>query len=224
MVQAGSMGDYEIRPLGPDTWDAYAALIAQAQRHLRGLLGHLLPLAGASPGADLRQQPRAQVPTGGGGPAHAAVVFDGTRPSGGRSTGHRTSSQHPSPQAVPRAGRRPPRLPDHVRLRRPRPPTARGHSDRHPGRPDLIAQAGGGVVEGYPHEKPTKKVSSSFLYNGTRPLYERMGFEYVRPKGLKNTVMRRTVEPARSRPRHRGPRAAGRVRGRTSRLSRRCIV
>ena len=61
---------------------------------------------------------------------------------------------------------------------------------------DLIAQAGGGVVEGYPHEKPTKKVSSSFLYNGTRPLYERLGFEFVRPKGLKNTVMRRTVDPA----------------------------
>ena len=40
---------------------------------------------------------------------------------------------------------------------------------------DLIAAAGGGVVEGYPHEKPTKKVSSSFLYNATRPVYERMG-------------------------------------------------
>jgi hypothetical protein len=60
---------------------------------------------------------------------------------------------------------------------------------------DLIAGAGGGVVEGYPHEKPTKKVSSSFLYNATRPVYERMGFEYVRPKGLKNCVMRRTVAP-----------------------------
>ena len=60
---------------------------------------------------------------------------------------------------------------------------------------DMIAEAGGGVVEGYPHEKPTKKVSSSFLYNATRPVYERMGFEYVRPKGLKNCVMRTTVAP-----------------------------
>jgi GNAT superfamily N-acetyltransferase len=56
---------------------------------------------------------------------------------------------------------------------------------------DLIAQAGGGVVEAYPHDltNQTKKMSSSFLYNGTRRLYERLGFTYVRPKGLKNCVM-----------------------------------
>ena len=59
---------------------------------------------------------------------------------------------------------------------------------------DLIARAGGGVVEGYPHEISDKKMSSSFLYNGTRGLYERVGFEYVRPKGLRNCVMRRSVD------------------------------
>ncbi|MCY7402164.1 MAG: hypothetical protein LH477_14650 [Nocardioides sp.] len=55
---------------------------------------------------------------------------------------------------------------------------------------DLIAEAGGGVVEGYPHDltEQTKKMSSSFLYNGTRALYERIGFTYDRPKGLKNCV------------------------------------
>jgi GNAT superfamily N-acetyltransferase len=60
---------------------------------------------------------------------------------------------------------------------------------------DLIARAGGGVVEGYPHEIGEKKMSASFLYNGTRGLYERAGFEYVRPKGLRNCVMRRMVKP-----------------------------
>ena len=56
---------------------------------------------------------------------------------------------------------------------------------------DLIAEAGGGVVEGYPHDltHQTRKMSSSFLYNGTRRLYERLGFTYVRPKGRKNCVM-----------------------------------
>ena len=56
---------------------------------------------------------------------------------------------------------------------------------------DLIAEAGGGVVEGYPHDltHQTKKMSSSFLYNGTGRTYERLGFTYVRPKGLKNCVM-----------------------------------
>jgi len=54
------------------------------------------------------------------------------------------------------------------------------------------------VVESYPHDltDQTKKMSSSFLYNGTRRLYERLGFTYDRPKGLKNCVMVKTVEPA----------------------------
>jgi len=56
---------------------------------------------------------------------------------------------------------------------------------------DLIAQAGGGVVEGYPHDTEGQKVS--VLYNGTRSLYERVGFTYVRPKGQRNCVMRRSV-------------------------------
>lgn len=59
---------------------------------------------------------------------------------------------------------------------------------------DLIAAQGGGVVEGYPHEVGEKRMSNSFVYNGTRAMYEEAGFEFVRPKGLKNTVMRRTVE------------------------------
>lgn len=62
---------------------------------------------------------------------------------------------------------------------------------------DLIAQAGGGRVESYPHDlsEQTKKMSSSFLYNGTRRLYERLGFTYDRPKGLKNCVMVKAVKP-----------------------------
>ena len=63
---------------------------------------------------------------------------------------------------------------------------------------DLIAKAGGGRVESYPHDltHQTKKMSSSFLYNGTRALYERLGFTYDRPKGLKNCVMVTVVAPA----------------------------
>src|SRR5699024_1706640 len=60
----------------------------------------------------------------------------------------------------------------------------------------LIANSGGGVVEGYPHEIGEKRMNNSFVYNGTRAMYEEAGFEFIRPKGLKNTVMRRTVEPA----------------------------
>ena len=61
---------------------------------------------------------------------------------------------------------------------------------------DLIAKAGGGVVEGYPQDLPQgKKISSSFLYNLTRSLYEQTGFSYDRPKGKNHCVMRRTVSP-----------------------------
>ena len=61
----------------------------------------------------------------------------------------------------------------------------------------LIAQAGGGLVESYPHDLPPgKKTSASFLYNATRTMYERLGFTYDRPKGQGNCVMTTYVEPA----------------------------
>jgi GNAT superfamily N-acetyltransferase len=58
----------------------------------------------------------------------------------------------------------------------------------------LIGEAGGGVVEGYPHDNEGKK--KAVLYNGTRHLFERAGFSYVRPKGAGNCVMRMEVAPA----------------------------
>ncbi|NED97904.1 hypothetical protein G1H11_21630 [Phytoactinopolyspora alkaliphila] len=48
---------------------------------------------------------------------------------------------------------------------------------------NLIAHAGGGIVEAYPQDTQGKKVSASFLYNGTRTLFEQAGFDYIRPKG-----------------------------------------
>jgi GNAT superfamily N-acetyltransferase len=60
----------------------------------------------------------------------------------------------------------------------------------------LIAAAGGGLVESYPHDLPEgKKTSSSFLYNATRTMYERLGFDYQRPKGQGNCVMTKVVPP-----------------------------
>jgi GNAT superfamily N-acetyltransferase len=59
----------------------------------------------------------------------------------------------------------------------------------------LISQAGGGVVEGYPQDTVGKKIKSTFLYNGTRTMYEKAGFAYERRKGKNHCVMR-TVVPA----------------------------
>ena len=39
-------------------------------------------------------------------------------------------------------------------------------------------------------------MNNSFVYNGTRTMYEQAGFEFVRSKVMKNTVMRRTIQPA----------------------------
>jgi hypothetical protein len=36
----------------------------------------------------------------------------------------------------------------------------------------------------------------SVLYDGTRTLFEQAGFDYDRPKGTRNCVMRKQVAPA----------------------------
>ena len=64
---------------------------------------------------------------------------------------------------------------------------------------DLIAKAGGGMVEGYPHDLQGEKIRSQFLYSATRSLFEEIRFSYERPKGkeelrdAQNRFTRRTV-------------------------------
>ncbi|MFY9778057.1 MAG: GNAT family N-acetyltransferase [Trebonia sp.] len=60
---------------------------------------------------------------------------------------------------------------------------------------DLIAQAGGGVVEAYPQDTAGKRISASFLYSATRSTFEKAGFGYERPKGKNHCVMCKTVPP-----------------------------
>lgn len=57
----------------------------------------------------------------------------------------------------------------------------------------LIDEAGGGTVESYPQDTQNQKISSSFLYNGTRSIFEECGFEYIGPKGKNHTIMRKIV-------------------------------
>ena len=64
---------------------------------------------------------------------------------------------------------------------------------------ELIAQAGGGVVEAYPQDlEEGRKVSASFLYSCTRSMFEEAGFSYDRPKGKNHCVMSKAVPPAES--------------------------
>jgi len=60
---------------------------------------------------------------------------------------------------------------------------------------ELIAAAGGGLVEAYPQDVPEgAKVSASFLYNGIRSTFERAGFTYLRPKGKNHYVMSKMID------------------------------
>jgi ribosomal protein S18 acetylase RimI-like enzyme len=58
---------------------------------------------------------------------------------------------------------------------------------------DLIAAAGGGVVESYPEDTTDRKVSSSFLHNATVSVFEAHGFTRVRRIGKDRWVVRRTL-------------------------------
>ena len=60
----------------------------------------------------------------------------------------------------------------------------------------MIAQAGGGLVEGYPRDTQGAQIKAAFLYDGTRGMFEKLGFTFERTKGTKNCVMSKTVAPA----------------------------
>lgn len=58
---------------------------------------------------------------------------------------------------------------------------------------ELIGELGGGVVESYPQDAQGRKVSNSFLYNGTRDIFEKAGFKYEGKKGKNHCIMRKTM-------------------------------
>jgi GNAT superfamily N-acetyltransferase len=58
---------------------------------------------------------------------------------------------------------------------------------------DEIARLGGGTVESYPEDAAGRKVSSSFLHNGTLALFARHGFERTRRLGKHHWVVTKVV-------------------------------
>jgi GNAT superfamily N-acetyltransferase len=192
------MSEYTTRALDPQTWDAYARLLDKHHGagfgdgcwctwfHARTETGDRAETGRACKERLVRE-----------GKTHAAVVFDGDVALGW--------CQFGTPAELPRIFHRKEyetglaSLPDYrvtcifVDRNHRRDGLARVALD---GALDLIAQAGGGVVEGYPQDTPGKKVSSTFLYSGTRGLFEKAGFGYERPKGRNHCVMRKIVPAA----------------------------
>jgi len=184
-----------VRPLTAETWDAFAAM---AERH-NGVFGgcwctyfqtmHEEKTFEAQSNRDLKERLVRE------GRAHAALVFDGEDAVAWAEFG--SCAELPNIYHRKQYDEETDLVPDYritcifvdKRYRR------RGVSALalH-GAVDLIAEAGGGIVEGYPHDPEGKRVA--VLYDGTRGLFESEGFEFVRAKGQRNTVMRRTVAPA----------------------------
>jgi GNAT superfamily N-acetyltransferase len=186
------VSEYVVRPLEPGTWDGFAGL---AERH-NGVFGgcwctwfHTMSAEKERTYEANRSLKRRLVEEG---RAHAALVYDGDEAV--------AWCEYGSPAELPNIYHRKQyeeeldALPDYritcifvdKRYRR------QGLSAvALQGALELITAAGGGVVEGYPHDTGGKK--KSVLYNGTRTLFERQDFEFVRRKGVVNCVMRRTV-------------------------------
>lgn len=187
---------YEIRALTSHTWDAFAAL---CERHNGAGMGgcwctwfHNSTMAerrACAPARDYKYQLVRE------GRAHAALVFDGETAVGW--------CEYGSPDELPgiyhrnevEADGAP--LPDYrltcffVDRRYRKKGVATAALD---GALQLIAEAGGGLVEGYPQDTAGAKVSASFLYNATRSMFERAGFTYQRPKGKNHCIMQKLVE------------------------------
>ena len=194
------MSDYQIRALTPETFGDFAALVERN----KGMFAncwctwfHPEDRDPESTAEDNRAFKKRRVDEG---IAHAALVYDGDLAI--------AWAEYGTPEELPGIHHRKEylataeQLPDYrvtcIQVER----SHRGKglaSVALRGAVDLIAQAGGGVVEGYPHDTGgVRKKNSSFLYNGTRTMYEREGFTYDRPKGLGNCVMVRTVAPSTS--------------------------
>ncbi|MCK0111377.1 GNAT family N-acetyltransferase [Ornithinimicrobium sp. F0845] len=185
---------YRIEPLTPQTWPAYADL---AEKH-NGVWGGcwclwfhqpLDPQERALGGRALKEKFVRE------GRTHAAVVLDGERAIAWCQFG--TVAELPNIHHRKEWEKGVTRVPDYrltclfvdrdVRRDGVAAVAVRGALE-------LIARAGGGTVESYPHDLPEgRKTSASFLYNSTRTMYERLGFTYDRPKGKGNCVMSMVV-------------------------------
>ena len=188
------MSDYQVKPLGPDTWEAFAGL---AERHNGVWNGcwctwfhtfHAEKEHTAEGNRALKERLVNE------GRAHAALVFDGDAAV--------AWCEYGTPDELPNINHRKEyeaaldRLPDYrltcffvdKKYRRQGLADVALHGALH-----LIAQAGGGIVEAYPQDTDGQKVSASFLYNGTRSLFEQAGFSYVRSKGKNHCVMRKVI-------------------------------
>jgi GNAT superfamily N-acetyltransferase len=184
--------EYSVKPLNRSTWDAYAALI-EANNGIFGgcwCMGfHPEDDAATVTAKSKRERKYERVVEG---TAHAALVFDGDECVGW--------CQFGPPDELPR-----------IKSRREYekeftdPPdwriaccfVGKGHRRQGvaaaalKGALELIADLGGGIVEGYP--EPAESVPAGFLYNGALSTYQQAGFTEQRKIGKHRWVVTKRV-------------------------------
>ncbi len=183
------MAELTTRALEPATWDAFAALVERNNGVWGGCWCMGFHPEGFSD--DNRGAKEARVREG---RAHAALVFDGDAAVGWCQFGSPDELSRIKRAKAYREGLG--ALPDwritcffvDKRSRR------RGVADAAlAGAVAEIGRLGGGVVESYPEAIAGRKVSSSFLHNGTVEQFERHGFARTRPLGKHHWVVTRRV-------------------------------
>jgi GNAT superfamily N-acetyltransferase len=195
------MSEYTIKALGPGTWDDFADLAGRHNGVWNGCWctwfhTFYSEKAKGRTAEDNRDSKQRMVSEG---QAHAALVFDGDLAV--------AWCQYGTPDELPNIYHRKEylagqdKVPDYrltcffVDKKYRRKGVA---AVALQGALDLIAQAGGGVVEAYPQDTSEgQKVSATFLYSATRSMFEQAGFSYDRAKGKNHCVMSKTVTPAR---------------------------
>ncbi len=186
---------YSIRPLDGTTWDAFAELVERNN----GIFGGCWCI-GYHPEAGQRERSYREVKEDRvrTGRAHAALVFD----EEGIAQGW---CQYGSPEELSGIKHRreydkdAPPLPD-WRI------TCFYVDKRHRGRGvaraalegalDLIARAGGGLVEAIPEVTVGRDAPGRFLFSATVELFEQYGFTRGRQVGKHAWIMSRVVDPA----------------------------
>jgi GNAT superfamily N-acetyltransferase len=186
------MPDFVVKSLNASTWPDFATLV---ERH-KGVWGGCWCLAfhpeGAERSAERRQKKECRVREG---TAHAALVYDGHVCVGWCQFGSPAELPRIKHQRAYRDGLI--ALPDWRITCFFVDKAYRGKgvaTAALAGALEEIARLGGGTVEGYPEEVAGRSVSSSFLYNGGVSLFEKVGFEKVRPIGKNHWVVSKLIQ------------------------------
>jgi GNAT superfamily N-acetyltransferase len=188
------MPAFSVKPLNEHTWPDFAALV---ERH-NGVWGgcwcmgfHENGLPHGSTPAQHRAQKEARVRSGN---AHAALVYDGDKAVGWCQFGPTAELPRIKHKREYQAGLT--QLPD-WRI------TCFFVDREYRGRGVAavalegalaeIARLGGGIVESYPEDVAGRSTSGSFLHNATLSIFERLGFQRIRPLGKNHWVVAKAI-------------------------------